>query len=73
MLRERTMAQEGPSVDSKTLFKIYAERERQMRLDYMETFYVQSYVPDEEAPLELPQTTCIVIEPVRLNIFSWFT
>lgn len=75
MLRERTMAQDGPSEASKMFFKLHAERERRMRMEYMESLYIRVqepvYLPDEEAPLDLPQTTCIVIEPIR-NLFAWF-
>lgn len=75
MLRERIMAQDGPSSDSKMFFKLYAERERRLRMEYMESLYIPCqdivYPTDEEAPLDLPQTTCIVIEPIR-NFFAWF-
>jgi len=75
MLRERTMAQDGQSEATKMFFKLHAERERRMRMEYMESLYIQVrepvYLPDEEAPLDLPQTTCIVIEPIR-NLFAWF-
>jgi hypothetical protein len=74
MLRERIMAQDGPT-NAQMFFKLYAERERRMRMEYMETLYIQEiqddYPIDEEAPLDLPQTTCIVIEPIR-NLFACF-
>ena len=65
---QRTMAQEGRSSDSVAILKMYAERERQLRMMYTETLcrdlrYDQP--PDEEAPLDLPQTTCIIIGPIR--------
>jgi len=64
------MAQDGQFEATKMFFKLYAEREC-MR---MESLYIQvrePVLPDEEAPLDLPQTTCIVIEPIR-NLFEWF-
>ncbi len=72
MDRNRMMAQTTPSTDSQLFFKFHADRERKMRMEYMDKLMPGIISPpDEEAPLDLPQTTCIVFEPLR-NIFAWF-
>ena len=65
------MSQDGLT-DTQLFFKLYAERERHLHMKYMESFYVKEdiYPIDEEAPLDLPKTTCIiVIEAIRIFLF----